>query len=398
MEPNLPNSRQVTENERNFAGIGHHHMQQEQSRLGDRAFGAGAERLITIKYRAQLDALTFLLNELREQNNVALIHGPEYSGKSTLMRLLGPLLPRDMSIALVDGLRIKPRQLLSDALAQFGHDAELESTDELLQTLNAFAAQQTRANEPPVLIIDNADRMFPSALKTLDTLSSMKSQGRYVLRILLTGRSERMPGISGRGIAAFEIQPMTISETTNYLHTRLTACGVTHPDTVLPLDTCDQIHEQCEGWPGRANLSAIQSMSPQPPSLVISRDGEVLEEYRFRDKKVLIGRSDFADIIIKDDFVSKMHVVLVLYSDALVLIDLNSINGTTVNSRKLKSTVLQSDDVISLGNHRIKVLNAPPVSADMAKTLREHDTVQMQNLADLRRAKTRRSDLTAVEN
>ncbi len=372
-------------------------MQIDRSRHGDRAFGRGADSVVTVKYRAQLDALAFLLNELREQTNVALVHGPEHAGKSTLMRLMGPLLPRDTTIALVDGMRIKPRQLVADALRQFGVATDLESTDELMQMLNTFAVQQTRASEPPILIIDNADRMFPSALKTLDTLSSLKSQGRSVLRILLTGRSERLPGVSGRSIAAFALQPMTLAETTSYLHARLKAAGVTHPDAVLPLDVCDEIHQRSEGWPGRASHCANEILAPQPPSLVISRGGKVIEEYRFKEKKVLIGRSEFADIVIKDDFVSKMHAVLVLYSDALVLIDLNSINGTTVNSRKLTSTVLQTDDVISLGHHRIKIRNAPPISADVKKTLSEQDTVQMKNLADLRRAKSHRANLTAIE-
>ena len=35
----------------------------------------------------------------------------------------------------------------------------------------------------------------------------------------------------------------------------------------------------------------------------------------FDDKKVLIGRSEFADIVIEDEFCSKFHCLLMLYSD-----------------------------------------------------------------------------------
>jgi pSer/pThr/pTyr-binding forkhead associated (FHA) protein len=79
-----------------------------------------------------------------------------------------------------------------------------------------------------------------------------------------------------------------------------------------------------------------------------------------------------------------------LYSDALVLLDLNSANGTTVNSVKVRKTILRDNDVISLGRHRIKVENAPPISADMEALLKAPDTIKMKNLVDLRRQRARR--------
>jgi len=104
----------------------------------------------------------------------------------------------------------------------------------------------------------------------------------------------------------------------------------------------------------------------------------------------LLGRSDFADVVINDDFVSKIHAAFLLYSDALVLLDLNSANGTTVNSHTVKKTILKSGDIISLGNHRIKIENAPPVSAEMETLLKSPDTLKMKNLVDLRRLQAQR--------
>ncbi|MDA1064599.1 MAG: FHA domain-containing protein, partial [Proteobacteria bacterium] len=137
-------------------------------------------------------------------------------------------------------------------------------------------------------------------------------------------------------------------------------------------------------------LEQENDASGEMPRLVISRNGKTIDEYVFKEKKVLLGRSDFADVIVNDDFVSKIHAVFLLYSDALVLLDLNSANVTTVNSETVRKTILRSDDVISLGNHRVKVENAPPVSGEMEQLLKSPDTLKMKNLIDLRRLKAQR--------
>ena len=140
------------------------------------------------------------------------------------------------------------------------------------------------------------------------------------------------------------------------------------------------------------------TVSRQPPRLVISRNGKTVAEYTFREKKVLLGRSDFADVIVNDDFVSKVHAVFLLYTDALVLLDLNSANGLTVNSTSVKKTILRSDDIISLGNHRVKIEHAPPVSAEMEELLKSPDTLKMKNLVDLRRLRARRQTRLVGKN
>jgi pSer/pThr/pTyr-binding forkhead associated (FHA) protein len=132
----------------------------------------------------------------------------------------------------------------------------------------------------------------------------------------------------------------------------------------------------------------------RPPSLVISRDGKTLREFVFDDKKVLIGRSEFADIVVEDEFCSKFHLLLMLYSDGLVLLDLNSVNGTTVNSVKVKSTLLLDNDVISLGHHRLKVMNVPVPDQAAAGRATAADTRRMKNLDEMRRK--RKAQLRAV--
>lgn len=138
--------------------------------------------------------------------------------------------------------------------------------------------------------------------------------------------------------------------------------------------------------------------SPSPPRLIVSKDGDTVDEFTFSDKKVLIGRSEFADIVIEDLYASKLHAMILAFSDALVLLDLNSANGVTVNTVKLQSAVLEENDIISIGRHRLKVENAPELSEEMRRMVESKDTLKMMNIADVQRLKETQRRLVAIQN
>ena len=213
----------------------------------------------------------------------------------------------------------------------------------------------------------------------------MTTQNHFALRLLMTSRSAGVAAVPNRQVRSHALGPLTSNEAMHYLYSRLQAVGVSHPDAIIPMDVCDRLHERSGGWPGRLNEVARKEMSPTLPRLILTKDGETVLDYKFRERKVVIGRSGFADIVVPDAYASKLHAMMLLYSDALVLIDLNSVNGTTVNSKRVASTVLRDNDVISFGHHKLKVLNAPRVSREIAEALDKQDTVKMKTLVDARR-------------
>lgn len=148
----------------------------------------------------------------------------------------------------------------------------------------------------------------------------------------------------------------------------------------------------------RVNTGAMNTPNSSPPRIIVSRHRETLGEYEISDKKMLIGRSDFADIVIEDLFASKLHAIVMVYSDALVLLDLNSANGITVNSVETKCTVLEDDDIITIGHHRLKVENAPALSDEMRRVLEAKDTLKMRSIVDVQRLKETQRRLVAIQN
>ena len=67
-------------------------MQAERYRLAEGAFGPEVRPVVTVKYQAFVEALTFLRGVLRQPDSVGVLHGPEMAGKSTIVRDLGAAL------------------------------------------------------------------------------------------------------------------------------------------------------------------------------------------------------------------------------------------------------------------------------------------------------------------
>ena len=145
----------------------------------------------------------------------------------------------------------------------------------------------------------------------------------------------------------------------------------------------------------RVNTDPMKSRNLSLPRIIVSRHRDLVGEHTVSDKKVLIGRSEFADIVIEDLFASKLHAMVLVYSDALVLLDLNSANGVTVNSVETKCAVLKENDIITIGHHRLKIENAPKLSEEMQQLVLNKDTLKMRNIVDVQRLRETQRRLVA---
>ncbi len=379
----------------------------------EQAFGEQAAAQTTVPLQTQQNALTYLCSILKDPYGARILFGPASSGKSTIARQFVSVLRSDIAVARVDGSGLTAEKLLASILDQFGYQIDLESADDLFRMVSVFAIQQTRAFQPPLVIAENIENMQPAALRALSLLADLTFQGKYAVRIVLTGSSEAQKLLASKGMAAmskrleseYDVEPLSSQESMLFLHGRLTFCQITQPDGILPMNVCDRIHELSGGNPGRLNeiargtlehaLSLPASVSDvnkyqhatktarSIPKLIVSLDGEVIEEHVFEDKKVTIGRSSLADIVIHNEYASKFHALMLSYADALILVDLNSANGLFVNSVKVKSTILRSDDIISLASHRIKVVDAPAADDDRISDVTATDTTTMKTLEDM---------------
>jgi len=77
--------------------------------------------------------------------------------------------------------------------------------------------------------------------------------------------------------------------------------------------------------------------------------------FELRDSTVTIGRADSNDLVLNHPSVSRHHArVSVLPGDITLLIDLGSLNGTTVNGQPIHEHRLSNQDRITLGMYELK--------------------------------------------
>lgn len=409
--------------------------------LKQQPFHACGKPVAIIHYESEQAAHDFLDMVAISNQGIGLFNGPEAAGKKTIIRDFVRSMPVDIPVAIVDGTRLDAAAILDAIRSQFAYETASGSLDNSVKELKKFIAQQARHIRQPLLIVENINKMYLSALLVLCILAELKLQGRYAIRMILVSDKRSfnvtqlpaMRALAVRALSAFRLGPMTPHETTLYLYAKLRVSGCASPYRVLPGDICDELYKVSGGWPGvldkvvmRATERAenwpirrehiypptVQTEPSSPPDMTVVKESsgkdvhklyltlnrKTLQEFELRDSKILIGRSELCDLIINSRFVSKHHALLVRDDNAMHLLDLKSTNGTFVNSRRIGTKVLRHEDVISLGNHGIKLVSRTyrPRAATEEQDLA--DTAKMKTLSDMRRLRAEASvDTTSTE-
>jgi hypothetical protein len=87
------------------------------------------------------------------------------------------------------------------------------------------------------------------------------------------------------------------------------------------------------------------------------------------DQGVVIGRSQRCDITVPDPSVSERHCRIEVTQQGVMVTDLDSTNGTTVNLERLErngSRVLADEDFISIGRYSFQLLTTATLYDELA--------------------------------
>lgn len=398
--------------------------------LTEQPFRTHGKPVAIVPHASYSQAYDAICESCENPTGLALLQGPPLSGKSTIVRHFAENLDEDRALAVVDGTGLNTAGLLEGALRKFGYDVDFNTTNELLAMLRVFALQQTVSSVSPVLIIENAHRLNPSALRALCELAALKHRQTNALKMVLVSDrpldfiidAPAMTAVARRVSANLHMRPMTCDEARSYLRDKLRAAGSAVPEYVFPDKVCVELWDASGGWPGVLDRIALLALAkadalpvtvssverpavpqdtwdgdtitdldeavgevPQPPQLIVSKDGNTVQELTFDKPRLLIGRSEHNDISIPNKFVSRHHLLLVRHSNLTFMMDLNSSNGTHVNSKRVSNHVLIHNDVITIGHHHIKFYDPHATRRSTLEGSEFADTVVMKTLDDMRK-------------
>jgi pSer/pThr/pTyr-binding forkhead associated (FHA) protein len=90
--------------------------------------------------------------------------------------------------------------------------------------------------------------------------------------------------------------------------------------------------------------------------VIRSGGGRSGETFALEGDQIRIGRSPDAEVFLDDVTVSRNHALLVHRRDGYYVDDLNSLNGTYVNRKRIESHKLVDGDELQVGKYKLTFL------------------------------------------
>jgi general secretion pathway protein A len=180
------------------------------------------------------EALAQLLYAIHERKGFILLTAEVGMGKTTLLHALRHELDSTTALAYVSNSLLPFQGILEYMLEEFEIEKPGESHAQRLVALQTFLLERHRAGQNTVLILDEAQNLYPQTLEQIRLLSNFETTKEKILQIVLVGQPELQARLELPELRQLKqrigmlcaIPPMTLAGTRNYVRTRLRMAGV----------------------------------------------------------------------------------------------------------------------------------------------------------------------------
>lgn len=340
---------------------------------------------------------------LMNHDSFVIITGEIGIGKTTILNTVMEELGPDFVTAKLVHTTLSHIELLQALLSEFGMPNYRKKKVMLLDTLRTFFLEQHANGKHVVIIVDEAQNLSSSALEELRLLSCIDTSDRRIVSIVLTGQPSLDDLLDAPGLTQLRqrarlrqrLDAMTEAETLDYIKHRLEIAGG-DCSAIFEPETLPEIHRLTFGIPRlintlcdtaltacmvedrqRVDLEVVDNVvhelrwqwfeeqgpkvhaagagqkagagSENTASVMVYREGQLLEQKEAQGFPFVIGRSNANDLVIIDKEVSRRHALIDCIGGIYVVEDLNSKNGILVNQKRRARALLRSGDIISFG-------------------------------------------------
>lgn len=116
-----------------------------------------------------------------------------------------------------------------------------------------------------------------------------------------------------------------------------------------------KIDEETKVGGGETFLDTINGKTTA--CLIVIHGANLGKKYDLVGTEAIIGRGENSEIRINEDNVSRKHAEIKIKGEKISIQDLGSTNGTFVNTKRSKTTVLRDGDLVLVGNTILKFIS-----------------------------------------
>ena len=211
------------------------------------------------------DALAHLIYGVGEGGGFILLTGEVGTGKTTINRSLLQQLPDNTDIALILNPALNAVELLATACDELHISYEREdrhSLKILTDKLHQFLLANYAKGRNTVLLIDEAQHLQFSVLEQVRLLTNLETNTKKLLQIILVGQPElrtllnkpELRQLAQRITARYQLKPLNLQETRDYIRHRLQVAGLPASQTLFPDAIIKKLHRTSRGVPRIINV------------------------------------------------------------------------------------------------------------------------------------------------
>lgn len=217
--------------------------------------------------RRHQEAMAHLRYGIQESGGFVLLTGEVGTGKTTICRSMLEQLPANVDVAVILNPQISHNELLASLCDEIGVSyPDDASPKRLLDLLNEKLIETFAAGRRTVLVIDEAQMLSREVLEQVRVLTNLETTRQKLLQIILIGQPELAEILSRRDLrqlaqrvtARYHLEPLTRSETGEYVRYRLGVAGCHR--TVFTGGALRRLYRATGGVPRLINVICDRAM------------------------------------------------------------------------------------------------------------------------------------------
>jgi len=374
--------------------------------LKDYPFLSTADRRFFYLSENQAKAKDYLSYLLVLRDGIAVITGEPGIGKSVLIDQAIVDMPEKLNVAHLSQTLLTHDEFILSLCMQFGCTPDCKDKPELYKAIQNYAMDQHFELCQVLVVIDEAQNLSPLVLEEIRLLASMEMFGRKLIQFILLGQPELAININALPSDAFSqlvrlnhrLKPLSRDEVCEYIDYRLFVAGndgrLEFPKELIDGMLCytggiprlvnqlcdmmlvtayinktDQIDTYCLhsaihklAWPlyieRKSDLPlrqvAHEEVDMRPlPLLIVRKNDIIVGKYLLNKKRMLVGRQKNLDISIDETLSSRIHAQIIYMDGQFYIHDLNSMNGTHFEDKRIKWHAFSDNESLRIGRHTL---------------------------------------------